>query len=124
MNQDLEAEFGRIPPSFLPLGNRRLFKHQVALAPSGADVYLSVPESYKLSDSDLAWLSEQGVKVIYIPVGLSLGASLVAAVNLSEYQQGRSFLHVLYGDTLFGQLPIGENIVSVSKTEYYYNWPL
>ena len=121
VNQDLEAEFGKIPPSFLPLGNRRLFKHQVALAPSGADVYLSVPESYKLSDSDLAWLSEQGVKVIYIPVGLSLGASLVAAVNLSEYRHGRS-LHVLYGDTLFGQLPIGENIVSVSKTEYYYNW--
>ena len=61
------------------------------------------------------------VKAIYIPVGLSLGASLVAAVNLSEYRQGSS-LHVLYGDTLFGRLPTGENIVSVSKTEYYYNW--
>ncbi|UYB71016.1 aminoglycoside phosphotransferase family protein [Aeromonas veronii] len=121
VNQDLEAEFGKIPPSFLPLGNRRLFKHQVALAPSGTDIYLSVPEGYRLSDSDLAWLTEQGVKVIYIPVGLSLGASLVAAVNLSEYRQGSS-LHVLYGDTLFGRLPTGENIVSVSKTEYYYNW--
>ncbi|MBL0599702.1 hypothetical protein JD516_18110 [Aeromonas jandaei] len=121
VNQDLEAEFGKIPPSFLPLGNRRLFKYQVELAPSGADVYLSVPEGYILSDSDLAWLTKQGVKVIYIPVGLSLGASLVAAVNLSEYRQGSS-LHVIYGDTLFGRLPAGDNLVSVSTTECYYNW--
>ncbi len=35
VGQELESEFGRIPPSFLPLGNRPLFQHQVALAPQG-----------------------------------------------------------------------------------------
>lgn len=41
VGQELESEFGRIPPSFLPLGNRRLFQHQVALAPQGVkSIYL------------------------------------------------------------------------------------
>ena len=34
---ELEAEFGRLPPAFLPLGNRRLFVHQrMALGQSPA----------------------------------------------------------------------------------------
>ena len=42
VGQELESEFGHIPPSFLPLSNRRLFQHQVDLAPEGVEVYLSV----------------------------------------------------------------------------------
>ncbi|SFP66617.1 capsular biosynthesis protein [Enterovibrio norvegicus] len=118
---ELESEFGKLPPSFLPLGNKRLFQHQVALAPRGTDIYLSLPDSFELSAIDRKWLSDQNVKVLAIPEKLTLGASLVAALNVSGHSLDKP-LHVLYGDTLYRNLPLGENIVSVSKAEGSYNW--
>ncbi|MBF4424300.1 capsular biosynthesis protein [Vibrio anguillarum] len=121
VGQELESEFGRIPPSFLPLGNRRLFQHQVALAPQGLKVYLSLPESYAISEIDSQWLEQHQVTIIATPDGLSLGASLVAALNISGHSLNAP-LHILYGDTLFNQLPVGDDIVSVSTAKDSYNW--
>ncbi|WP_318477687.1 capsular biosynthesis protein [Photobacterium leiognathi] len=118
---ELQSEFGQLPPSLLPLGNRRLFQHQVALFPDGVSGYLSLPESFQLSDMDICWLTEHNVNVIKTPDGLSLGASLVAALNLIE-QPLETPLHVLFGDTLISPLPIGNDIVSVSLVEDSYNW--
>jgi len=121
VGQELESEFGHIPPSFLPLGNRRLFQHQIALAPNGVGIFLSVPETYSVSALDKKWLEQQDVTLISTPDGLSLGASLVAAINISGHTLNTP-LHVLYGDTLFSQLPIGDDIASVSTTKDSYNW--
>ncbi|UPQ88093.1 aminoglycoside phosphotransferase family protein [Vibrio sinaloensis] len=121
VGQELESEFGHIPPSFLPLGNRRLFQHQVALAPAEVDVYLSVPESYTISPLDQQWLQQNGVTPICTPDGLSLGASMVAAINISGHSLNTP-LHILYGDTLFSQLPVGDDIASVSTAKDSYNW--
>ncbi|KJY84137.1 capsular biosynthesis protein [Vibrio galatheae] len=121
VGQELESEFGHIPPSFLPLGNRRLFQHQIALAPSGVDIYLSVPETYSVSELDKKWLEHHNVKLIATPDSLSLGASLVAAINISGHSLNTP-LHILYGDTLFSQLPIGDDIASVSTAKDSYNW--
>ncbi|MEM6231168.1 capsular biosynthesis protein [Shewanella scandinavica] len=121
VGQELESEFGRIPPSFLPLGNRRLFQHQVKLAPEGADVFLSIPESFSISSIDMKWLSENNVTVLPTPDCLNLGSSLIAALNLSGQILNHP-LHVLYGDTLFRNLPLGNNIASVSKVKDSYNW--
>jgi hypothetical protein len=121
VGQELQSEFGAIPPSFLPLGNRRLFQHQVKLAPKGVAAHLSIPESFEVSKTDLSWLKANHVTVIKIPDGLSLGASLVAALNLAEHPLD-SPLHVLFGDTLFTELPQGENIICVSDVTDSYNW--
>lgn len=121
VGQELESEFGHIPPSFLPLGNRRLFQHQVALVPDGVDVYLSVPESFAASSLDQQWLKQQNVTLINTPDGLSLGASIVAAINISGHSLNTP-LHILYGDTLFSQLPIGDDIASISTAKDSYNW--
>ncbi|OED96330.1 hypothetical protein [Vibrio breoganii] len=118
---ELESEFGKLPPSFLPLGNKRLFQHQVALAPTGADVFLSIPDSFELSTVDRELLSKQNVTVLQVPENLSLGASLVTAINMSGHRLDRS-LHVLYGDTLYGKLPVGDDIVSVSTSKSNYSW--
>lgn len=118
---ELQSEFGQLPPSLLPLGNRRLFQHQVAMIPEGVSGYLSLPESFQLSDMDIDWLTQQNITVIDTPDGLSLGASLVAALNLI----GSPFntpLHILFGDTLISPLPIGNDIVSISQVEDSYNW--
>lgn len=121
VGQELQSEFGRIPPSFLPLGNRRLFQHQVKLAPIGTSIHLSIPESYIVSKTELDWLAENNVTLLRIPDGLSLGASLVAALNLAEKPLEES-LHVLFGDTLFTELPQGVDIICTSDVTDSYDW--
>ena len=103
IGQELESEFGALPPSFLPLGNRRLFQHQVKSAPTNKHVYLSVPESFAPEPHDLQWLADHHVTLLYIPDGLSLGASLVSALTLADYTPDQS-LSILFGDTLLPNL--------------------
>ncbi|MEC6824968.1 capsular biosynthesis protein [Photobacterium piscicola] len=121
VGQDLKSEFGNIPPSLLPLGNRRLFQHQIAAAPKGKTLYLSLPESYNLPDIDAKWLQQQNVTVLSIPDNISLGASLVIALNLIEKPLNTN-LEVLFGDTLITPLHAIENSITVSQVEDSYNW--
>lgn len=123
IDQELQSEFGRIPPSFLPLGNRRLFLHQIKLAPLGTKIYLTVPESYQISHTDLTILIENQVKVLPLPDSLTLGESLIAALNLSEHSFNEP-VHILFGDTLFSELPKGDNFASVSTVEENYHWAI
>lgn len=123
VSQELESEFGTIPPSFLPLGNRRLFQHQVQSAPQGKSVYLSIPESFTPESYDAQWLTEHNVTLLHIPDGLSLGASLVSALTLAEYTAEQS-LSILFGDTLLPNLPTGENIITISPVKDSYNWAI
>ncbi|EGR0769661.1 capsular biosynthesis protein [Vibrio parahaemolyticus] len=120
---ELESEFGKIPPSFLPLGNRRLFQHQVALAPEGVDIFISLPDSFKVSDIDRQWLHNRGVKILPVPEQMSIGASLVAALNISGCDLD-SGLQVLYGDTLYSDLPREKDVVSISDAKNSYNWAI
>ena len=97
VDQDLKSEFGNIPPSLLPLGNRRLFQHQIAAAPKEKTLYLSLPESYDLPDIDAQWLQLHNVTVLAIPENISLGASLVVTLNLIDKPICNN-LEVLFGD--------------------------
>ncbi|WP_372880906.1 capsular biosynthesis protein [Psychromonas sp.] len=121
VGKELESEFGKIPPSFLPLGNRRLFQHQVELAPEGVSVYLSIPESYEISLIDKRWLENKSVTIIQSPDKLSLGASLVASLNLADHCLDLP-MHILFGDTLFTELPSGDDIIGISEVQDSYNW--
>ncbi len=123
IGQELQSEFGRIPPSFLPLGNRRLFQHQVKLAPEDSQVYLTVPQSYVISKTDQKLLSDSNIQILALPEQLKLGESLIAALNLSEHNFSKP-LHVLFGDTLFTRLPKGENFASLSTVEENYHWAI
>jgi len=123
ITQELRSEFGKIPPSFLPLGNRRLFQHQVKSAPAGKKIFLSLPEGFEPDNHDLAWLQAHDISILKIPEGLSLGASLVSALNLAEYDNNVS-LSILFGDTLLPELPVAENVISISQVESSYHWAI
>ena len=121
IEQELKSEFGKIPPSLLPLGNRRLFQHQLKSAPEGAEVFLSLPETYELLEIDAQWLGENNVYVIRTPDNLTLGAALVSVLNLVDRPLNTP-LHILFGDTLINPLPIGDDIVAISDVKDSYNW--
>ncbi len=121
VDQALKSEFGTLPPSMLPLGNRRLFQHQVASAPDGADIFLTLPEEYGITESDQCWFAQHSVVIVRTPANISLGSAVVAALNLIE-QKPNSDLHILFGDTLITSLPEGNDIVAVAETSDNYDW--
>lgn len=118
---ELNAEFGRIPPSFLPLGNKRLYQHQIKLAPDDCQIYLSVPEDYAINSVDYDWLSKHNVTLLQTPLSLNVGQGLVACLNLID-EQATSPLHLLFGDTLFTELPEGNDILAVAEAKSNYQW--
>ena len=120
---EFRAEFGALPPCMLPLGNRRLYEHQLQVlsrAFPGEPVCLSLPEGFALSGFDQRRLREAGVSLVAVPEGLSLAESLAFVVNsVGHYDQA---LRVLHGDTLIEDIPPGEDLVSVSTTRDDYRW--
>lgn len=108
VEQDLAYEFGRLPPAFLPIGNRRLYEYQVeVLSGLEGDVYLSLPESFSPPDYDLKRLDDLGVRVIIVPDGLSLGNSILYSWSATGVVYEK--LCILHGDTLFVDFPLWED---------------
>ena len=119
---ELQAEFGRLPPAFLPIGNRRLFVHQhAAFREHVSRVILSLPEGFPLGPLDSALLAELDVEVVCVPPGLSLGQSIVYVINVTATAGGE--LAILHGDTLLRGLDLSaSDSVSVSVAPADYEW--
>ena len=121
----LVSEFGKLPPSLLPVQNRRLYEHQIALIGKYLGEYndtqiLSLPKSYVLSKYDAQLLEKQGVHPLYVPEGLNLGQSIVYVLNsTARYEEP---LFVLHGDTLFAELTSEVDRYSVSTARDLYEW--
>lgn len=116
----LASEFGKLPPSMLPVQNKRLYEHQVALIPNDEVPILSLPQTYPLSDFDRRRLLSLGVCIVFVPDGLSLGQSIIYVLNVvGRYNESISILH---GDTLFGSLTNKKDFCAVAKAEIAYDW--
>lgn len=121
VNPELQAEFGKIPSSFLPLGAKRLYEHQVKLFEnSNESIVLSLPESYVLDEVDEHKLFSLGVQIVFVKDGLSLGQSIVYVLNMLLPIDGH--LSILHGDTLFITLEKESDSIEISKVNTHYNW--
>jgi hypothetical protein len=119
---ELSAEFGDIPPSFLPLQNKRLFEHQLKILGKKEDIILSLPEEFTIPEIDLIYLNSRNVKVVYVPKGLSLGQSIVHVLNTTANYYDP--LRILHGDTLFTRIPDDLDVYSISKPSDNYTWAI
>ena len=119
---ELQAEFGKLPPAFLPVGVQRLYELQVrALAALEVGVVLTLPESMELPSWDATRLGELGVTVLRSPDGLELGAALLRTLAALGFA-GRP-LRLLHGDTLVGGLDLAlDDVVSVASGSDGYRW--
>jgi hypothetical protein len=119
---DLEAEFGLLPPTFLPIGNRRLFVRQLQfLSNVGDRVLISLPEGFVVDLADLQLLHELGAEVVSVPPELTLGDSLVYVINVTASAIG-SFA-VLLGDTLLDGVDLTQvDVASVAPAPSRYRW--
>ncbi|HCE2178906.1 TPA: capsular biosynthesis protein [Vibrio parahaemolyticus] len=120
ISQEFASEVGVLPPSFLPVSNRRLFEHQIdLLKPLGRDIYISVPDSYKILAVDREKIESKGVRIISVPENISLGESILYCWNATGISY--SNLSILHGDTLFSELPIAVNdCISLHMNTGYY----
>lgn len=121
VNAELAAEYGQLPPSFLPFGHKRLYAAQLDSLPhAGARVVLTLPTSFRPSAWDLSALEEAGAEVLAVPDELSLGESVLYALTLCD---ARGPLRILHGDTLFlDPLPEEEDSIGVATTTDAYAW--
>lgn len=122
VDQDFVTEIGLIPPSFLPVQNRRLYELQVEMLREQDltdAIYLSIPESFKLNNYDAIKIKSLGIRIIRVPDGISLGESVLYCWNSSaSYHDNFKILH---GDTLFLDLTLshGDEISTHPNKGFY-----
>lgn len=122
IHQELSAEFGELPPAFLPLGHGRLYELQVRLLePLGGDLYLTLPASFDLPIWDADRLAQLGVIVLHTPDDLPLGAAVLHALSQAGFQDRP--LRLLHGDTLLEGIDLRtQDAVAVLTGDDGYRW--
>lgn len=117
---ELRSEFGDIPPTFLPIGNKRLYKHQHELVKDFYNkILITLPEDFEVSQSDKQALSDLKISIEYLNPKLSLGASLSEVLNKHNLNDS---VDILFGDTLFGDFTRVVDSIWVSHKKGNYNW--
>lgn len=118
---ELASELGQLPPSFLPLGNRRLYARQLAtLAALREPVLMSLPDDFVLEARDASVLADAGVTLVRTPPGKRLVESLQLILAAHPPAAGEC-LRILHGDTLQGDLPLDtRDVVAIAANDGYY----
>ncbi|MDE5603126.1 MAG: capsular biosynthesis protein, partial [Helicobacter sp.] len=120
---EFQVEIGSMPPSFLPIGNKRLYEYQRALFENIQEkIFLSLPQSFNIDKMDQDKLKILGIEVLFVPDNLSLGESIVYCINLNLPLDSKEGIKILFGDTYFDSLEFCQNSLVIHKTPNNYNW--
>lgn len=128
--EEFQAELGKIPPCFLPLGNKKLLEHQVMVFNEKFPdemIFVSLPESYQLSVAEISLIKKLRVTYISVPEDFSLAESISYAINVSYYLHEDPIIRIMYGDTLIHDLPIStetNDILGVAYSHDSYTWKI
>jgi hypothetical protein len=122
IGEEMQAEFGRIPPSFLPIGAAFLVQHQLREAKERRNIWLSLPNDYVMTASQQRLLEDNDVHVFRAEPRKSLGMSVFQAI----LEIGPDHpLEIMHGDTLVLNPALPEtDTVSVSKVTEQFKWGL
>lgn len=118
---EFQIELGKLPPAFVPIGNKRLYEYQVKLFNSlNEKIVLSLPQSFVLEQADKDRLKQLSVDIIFVPDNISLGESIIYCLNM--LMPLNENIRILHGDTYFNNLEFYENCLVVSQIENNYDW--
>lgn len=117
----LAAEFGMLPPTFLPLSNNRLFDAQLeSYGDKVRRCFLTVPSDFTIPPADMAHLARREVALLPTEPGLSLKQAAVTALNQLP---GDEPLVLLFGDTLMTGIDLAKtDQIAVARTDGYFPW--
>ncbi len=120
---DMQSEFGRVPPVFLPLQGKFLLTNQLNSFKSKFDlIVLTLPEDFCLSKWQRKIVDEWSIRVVCMSASLQLGESIcrsIDSIDLAPYH-----LTLLHGDTLFSSVKSSDDVdfVSAHKTNSVHEW--
>jgi hypothetical protein len=110
-----------MPPSFLPVGTRRMYEYQLERIGGDRPVYLTYPETYQIPPEDASRLNQLGLTALPVPEGLSLGESVVYALNIIGGADQPVW--ILHGDTLIdGAPPAALDRIGIVTSSEGYSW--
>ena len=122
VGDEMQAEFGRIPPAFLPIGSLYLVQHQLRYLRDRGNKFISLPADFELSEPQRRLLENEQVSVIRVDPEKSLGMSVFQAIL--EIGPGCP-LEIIHGDTLVVSPPSPQaDSVSVDSATEQYKWGL
>lgn len=126
--QDLRVEFGKIPPAFLPVGNKRLYHYQIRSIRNKCPdetIYLTLPATYKLDEQDKLELDFLNIQIVYIDDSFSLGQAIAFCLSSVKPDNVNS-VTLYYGDTLLkdglSRKELSNNVIYTAHSEYNYIW--
>lgn len=124
VGQELVAEFGMLPPSFLPVGVGRLYDLQIDVFRKSLGyediIHLILPESFEVSIHDRMALEGKKVFILSVPDRMTLGEAVIYALNMLA--NGPVSVRVLYGDTVLDELPGHLDCVVAHEDSDDYAW--
>jgi hypothetical protein len=121
VDQELSREFGKIPPSFLPVGEMRLFELQVEeLKKSVEKIYLTLPNDFEIPEYDQIILHEMKVVILKCDPNLTIADALGEAITKMDLNNIDDLV-LNYGDTL-SRIPKKLNSLAGSPKPQFYNW--
>lgn len=120
-SSEISAEFGRLPPAFLPVGGRRLYHSQIELANQlGRRLVITVPDDFEIERWDEDSLHVAGAHVIRSPLSLSLVQALQFVLEILRPQHD---IVILHGDTLVDGVNLDQlDCIYTHATREYYPW--
>lgn len=128
VEQDLRAEFGEIPPTFLPVGNKRLYTYQINNIRSEnpeEKICMTLPKNYEISSWDKQVLEKENISIIPIDETFSLGQSIAFCLASNCASEDDSVI-IYYGDTLLRNpvnlKNIGKNVIYTAHSDFNYVW--
>ncbi|MCE1058294.1 MULTISPECIES: phosphotransferase [Pseudomonas] len=119
---EFRAEFGRIPPCLLPIGNRKLVEYQVPLLRKAYSerIIVSLPVGYELTIDEQRLFADLNIEPTYVPVDFTLAEALLYVLN--TVGEPTEPLRLLHGDTLLEEIPEGVDLIGTAATEDDYSW--
>lgn len=120
VGEEIQAEFGRIPPAFLPIGASFLLQHQLAGIKERGNIWITLPKDFNLTPSQERLLDKSAVSIIRVDGSKSLGESIFQVI----LEIGTDHpLEIIHGDTLVTGLGSFEmDVISVSEATEHYSW--
>jgi len=116
----LQAEFGKLIPAMLPLGNRFLVEHQVEAALPG-DIMVTIPDD--INKHQITRLTEKNSNIILYKTknNINLSEALLEVLNDKELEKYQK-ISIILGDSLIKDIVFKENTYSAHKPKTNYAW--
>ncbi len=111
--------YGKIPPAFIPMNGKRLFETQVQSSIHAKRRFLSIPETYELTDQDQIALNRANLEIIRVEFD-NICQSIYFVMEQVSKKIGKENYSVdlLYGDTVIEDIP-NDSIAVVGEPEFY-----